>query len=72
MCFFFSIAPATVFMVLGYFVLFSTTRVDGPLRGFGQLLALWVFLVAAAIPLLGAYVTLSGLCPIAPVLRSLG
>jgi hypothetical protein len=63
MCFFFSSIPATVWVVLGYFILFSSTRVQGTVQRFGDFLAIWVFVVAAFFPIMGAYVTLTGLCP---------
>jgi len=65
MCFFFSLLPATGFLVIGYFVLFAASKAEGGLRTFGRVLAAWVFLVALYIPALGAYVTLAGLCPFA-------
>lgn len=71
MCFFFSFVPATVFVVLGYFVLFSSTKTDGPVRTFGRVLAIWVFIVALLFPTMGAYVTLSDLCPFPRVMQNL-
>ena len=63
MCFLFSVVPATVWVVIGYFVLFSSTKIQGPVKTFGQFLAIWVFVLAAFLPMLGAYVTFTGLCP---------
>jgi len=63
MCFFFSLLPATVWVVVGYFVLFSSTKTQGAFQLFGQVLAVWLFVVAAFFPLMGTYVTISGLCP---------
>jgi hypothetical protein len=63
MCFFFSLIPATVWLVIGFFVLFASTRAEGRLRKFGQVLAIWAFIIAAFIPLGGAYLTLVELCP---------
>jgi predicted acyltransferase len=63
MCFFFSLIPGTVWVVIGYFVLFTSTRADGGLRKFGQVLAIWAFVIAALFPIAGAYVTLAELCP---------
>jgi len=64
MCFFFSLFPATIWLVIGFFVLFASTRTEGGLKKFGKALAIWVFVIAAFFPLCGAYVTLAGLCPI--------
>ncbi len=64
MCFFFSLVPATVFMVFGYFVLFSSTKAEGGVSTCGRVLAIWVFVVALFFPICGAYVSLAGLCPI--------
>jgi hypothetical protein len=63
MCFFFSLIPATIWVVLGYFVLFSSHKAQDAIRKFGEVLAVWVFVVAALFPVAGAYVTLAGLCP---------
>jgi hypothetical protein len=63
MCFFLSLIPATIWVVLGYFVLFSSSKAQGAVRTFGQILAIWVFIIAAFFPVMGAYVTLAGLCP---------
>ena len=71
MCFFFSVLPATLWVVLGYFVLFSSTKADGSVRTFGRILAIWVFVVAAFFPLMGAYVTLADLCPIEKVIQQM-
>jgi hypothetical protein len=69
MCFFFSLVPATVFTVIGYFVLFSSTKAEGNVRKFGQILAIWIFIIAMFPIIMGAYVTLSGLCPIEAMLE---
>jgi len=63
MCFFFSLIPATIWVVLGYFILYSSTKTQGTVQRFGYFLAIWVFIVAALLPVIGAYVTLAGLCP---------
>jgi hypothetical protein len=63
MCFFFSLIPATIWVVLGYFILFSSTKTQGGVQMFGQILAFWVFIIAAVFPIIGAYVTFAGLCP---------
>ena len=54
-CFFFSLVPMTVFIILGYFVLFSSTKVEDPIRKFGQVLAIWGFLGALIFPATGAF-----------------
>ena len=41
----FSMIPATVLVVLGYFVLFSSTKTDGAAKTFGQILAIWIFIL---------------------------
>ena len=71
MCFFFSFMPATFWAVVGYFVLFSSTKAEGGTRTFGRVLAIWIFVIAAFIPIAGAYVTLAGLCPIDEMLKTL-
>jgi len=71
MCFFFSFMPATFWAVIGYFILFSSSKAEGGIRTFGRILAIWIFLIAAFIPLAGAYVSLAGLCPIEEILRTM-
>ena len=68
MCFFFTLIPATVFFTLGYFVLFSSKKTEGRVRKFGQILSIWIFFVALFFPTMGAYITLSGLCPISQLM----
>lgn len=63
MCFFFSFIPATIFLTIGYFVLFSSSKAEGGIQKFGRILAIWIFLVATFFPMMGAFVTLSGKCP---------
>jgi hypothetical protein len=64
MCFFFSLIPATFWAIIGYFVLFSSAKaaVNG-IRVLGLVLAIWIFVIAAVIPVAGAYAALAGLCP---------
>ncbi len=69
MCFIFSLIPATIFTVIGYFVFFSSTKVEGARQKFGQVLAVWVFIVASFFPMMGLYVTLAGLCPIEEIMQ---
>ena len=69
MCFIFSLIPATIYVTIGYFVLFSTSKVDGVLRKFGQILAIWIFIVALFFPICGAYASLSGKCPINKIMQ---
>jgi hypothetical protein len=64
MCFFFSFVPATFWAIVGYFVLFSSRKAEGNIRTLGQVLAIWTFVLAVIIPIVGAYVTIAGLCPI--------
>jgi hypothetical protein len=64
MCFFFSLLPATLWVVIGYFVLFSSTKTEGAIQKLGQILAIWIFVIAAFLPAAGAYMTFAGLCPI--------
>ena len=71
MCFFFSLIPATVWLIIGFFVLYVSTKAEGGLRKFGQVLAIWVFVIAALFPLGGAYVTLAGLCPMEGMMESM-
>ena len=69
MCFFISLIPATVWLVIGFFVLFASTKAEGGLRKFGQVLAIWVFIIASFFPIAGAYITISGMCPMEQILE---
>ncbi len=72
MCFIFSLFPATIWFTIGYFVLFSSTRVEGSVKRCGQILAIWIFIVAIFFPIFGIYMTLSGNCPIDKVFSIIG
>ena len=63
--------PATVCVTIGYFVLFAASKADEGIKTFGTILAIWLFVIAAFIPIAGAYVTLAGLCPMADMVRTL-
>ncbi len=71
MCFIFSLIPATIFTVIGYFVVFSSAKTEGAVQKFGQILAIWVFIVALFFPMMGLYATLSGLCPIEEMMKTM-
>ena len=69
MCFFFSLIPGTVWLVIGYFVLFASAKADRGLQKFGQVLAIWIFVIAALFLLAGGYVTVAELCPMAGIMQ---
>jgi hypothetical protein len=71
MYFFFSLIPATLAVVLGYFILFSSTKAQGGVKTLGQLLAAWVLILAAFLPLAGAYATYAGVPSIGEMMRSM-
>lgn len=71
MCFFISLIPATFWVVVGYFVLFLSTRSEGTVKIFGRVLSIWVFVIAVFFPIVGAYVTFSGLCPIEEMMQTM-
>lgn len=62
--------PATFWALVGHFVLFSSTKAQGGVRTFGQILAIWIFIIAAVLPIAGAYITLAGLCPIDAIIEA--
>ena len=70
MCFFVSLIPATFFLILGYFVLFASARSEGGIRSFGRILTVWIFVIAALLPIGGAVVALSGECPMQKMMES--
>ena len=63
--------PATFWFVIGYFVLFSSRKAEGAVKKFGQVLSIWIFLIAAFLPMMGLYVTLAGLCPIEAMMQTM-
>lgn len=71
MCFFVSFMPATFWLVVGYFVLFSATKADGVIKTFGTVLAIWIFIIAVFFPIAGAYVSLTDLCPLEEIMENL-
>lgn len=71
MYFFLSLVPATVVVIVGYFVLFSATRAQAGVKTFGQILAAWLFVLAVAFPAAGAYATFAGIAPIGEMMRSM-
>jgi hypothetical protein len=62
-CFFFSLVPATAWFVIGFFVLFATTKAEGGLRTFGRVLGIWALLIGLMFPVMGMYLTLADACP---------
>jgi len=71
MCFFFSLIPATFFVTVGFFVLFAASKADGSAKGFGQILAVWIFIIALFPLTAGAYFTLSGQCPMEQMMEQM-
>lgn len=71
MCFFISLIPATFWLAVGYFVLFTSSKAEGNIQVFGRVLSIWIFAIALFIPIMGAYVTLSGLCPIGDMMSQM-
>jgi hypothetical protein len=71
MYFFFSLIPATLAVVLGYFILFSSTKTQGAVKTLGRTLAIWVFVLAALFPVAGGYVTYSDLPPLGSMMQSM-
>jgi hypothetical protein len=68
---FFSLLPATLVVVLGYFILFSSTKTQGAVKTFGQILAIWLFILAAVFPVAGAYATYAGFPSLDAMMRSM-
>jgi hypothetical protein len=71
MCFIVSFVPATIFLTIGYFVLFSSKKTEGSISKFGLILAIWLFIVAGLYPICGAYLTISGKCPIEKIIEKM-
>jgi len=64
MCFFVSFLPATIWLVIAFFVLFAATKAETSIGGFGRALGVWLLFIALMFPLVGAYMTISGACRI--------
>jgi hypothetical protein len=71
MYFFFSLIPATLAVVLAYFILFSSGKTEGAVKTLGRILAAWVFVLAVAMPIAGGYATYADLPSIASMMRSM-
>lgn len=71
MCFFFSLIPATIFLVVAYFVFFASARAEGTIRRFGNILAIWVLVIAVFFPICGFYVTVTGRCPMDKMMQQM-
>ena len=63
MCFLISFMPATFWAIVGYFILFSSTKAEGRVKTLGQILGVWALVISGFIILAGAYVSIAGLCP---------
>ena len=72
MCFFISFLPATFWAVVGYFIIFSSTKAEGRVKTLGQALAIWAFIISGFILLGGAYVTMAGWCSMDTLMRCAG
>lgn len=57
----FSLVPATTLSVIGFFVLFTSTRAEGALRRFGQYLAIWHLFLAGVLVLGGLLAPIVGI-----------
>jgi hypothetical protein len=64
MCFLISLVPATFWVTVGYFVLYSSAKIDGAIKTFARVLATWIFILAVLFTICGAYYSLSGKCPV--------
>ena len=71
MCFFFSLIPATFWLVVAYVVLFLSSKSDGQVQKFGRVLAIWVMVIAALFPIMGLVVTFTDLCPITEIMAKM-
>ena len=71
MCFVVSFFPATFWAVIAFFVFLGASKAEGGLRTFGRVLGIWICVLALLIPLGGLFVTVSGLCPIEPMMEQM-
>ena len=63
--------PATIVVVIGYFVLYFSTKVQGTVHKIVRGLALWIFFLALFFPMMGAYVTISGQCSMEEMIEAI-
>lgn len=71
MFFFISLIPATIWAVLGYFLLYASSRAQGLTQVLGRVLTIWVFIIAALFPMTGAYATFADLSSIVAAIQSM-
>ena len=71
MYFAFSLIPATLAVVLAYFILVASSKTEGAVKRLGQILAVWVFVLAAVFPVAGGYATYAGLPSMGSMMRSM-
>jgi hypothetical protein len=71
MLFFISLIPATIFLIIGYFVLFSSTRAEGGVKRFGNILATWMFVLAGGVVVGGLAAPALGINPIGGMVQHL-
>ncbi|NIN35823.1 MAG: hypothetical protein GWO08_00605 [Gammaproteobacteria bacterium] len=51
--------------------MFSSTKLEGGMQLFGKILAIWIFVIASAIPLAGAYMAISDACPMKAMMEEI-
>ncbi len=69
----FSLVPATTLLVIGFFVLFTSTKAEGVLRRFGQYLAIWHLFLAGVLVFGGLLASIVGMPnPISSVMDRMG
>jgi hypothetical protein len=66
MCLLMSLIPASIIAAIGYLVLVSSGQTEGLIRTGGMIFSVWLFVIAVMPLAGGAYVTLSGKCPMGP------
>ena len=69
MCFIVSLFPATFYVLIGFIVLFASSKAEGGIKKFGQILAVWIFILALLPLIAGAFMTLSGACPMLELMQ---
>lgn len=60
MIFLLSLIPTTALVVVGYFLVYTSTRAEGGLKRFGQYLGIWVFFLAGIVILGGVIASTAG------------
>jgi hypothetical protein len=61
MMFFFSLIPATLLVVLGFFVMYASSKAEGGVKTCGKMLYIWIYILAGLVVLGGIFGPMMGM-----------